>query len=174
MEVNRMKRKWKSCKRIFSLLLALCMILPFSACDLEKIGGTLDGDGMERPLPALGYWVLNSIESGARTMSEEDFKDIWQMNPDEMMALKVSDDCTVEMIFLKEYAAGTWKETERGFDAYIKIQDVLEPFTFTYDEKNENRLICVRQEEGEEMTLRLSKSESKPEVFKTDALAKTE
>lgn len=91
-----------------------------------------------------------------------------------MMALKVSDDCTVEMIFLKEYAAGTWKETERGFDAYIKIQDVLEPFTFTYDEKNENRLICVRQEEGEEMTLRLSKSESKPEVFKTDALAKTE
>ncbi|MGN0658631.1 MAG: DUF5050 domain-containing protein [Emergencia sp.] len=160
-----MKRKKNCMSRILVLLMSVLMIAAFTSC-----GGTDGGDTTKDEGPKAEYWVLSGLDIGTGMEDAETAAEFFQMEADEIMSLKISDDGTAGVILYKEYGTGTWTETDKGLDIVVgEGNEDSQTITFVRDD-NDN-LVYSEESDGVTVTMQLSRSESVPAAFVNNALA---
>lgn len=167
-----MKIMKNSNRRILALLLSLLLIAAFTACDPLDKGMEYGPDsvsGTDKPESEAEYWVLSGIDMGTGMMEAEEAANFFESKSDEILSLKLEEDGAAGVILFGDYAAGIWKETEKGLD--VTIDNGEEPMNIVFVRDDDDNLLYTDESGDLEMTMKLSEVTEVPAAFANNALA---
>ena len=119
------------------------------------------------PLP--GFWVCTGLDMGdGEVMDAEAIRAFFQTDADSVMSLRLREDGRAYVIYFGACTAGTWEESDTGFDVHIGGEDG-ETLSF-YDWGDGTADLSV-EDENAAFEFTLSKAETAPQAFNAAPLA---